>query len=90
MSAPDEAVFLFDCDNTMLDDDRAHEDFRGRRTRESGSGNSDRRWEIFEALRVELDCVGALQRYRGRSGRHSAATDVLLPVRLPVCRRVVP
>jgi FMN phosphatase YigB (HAD superfamily) len=67
MSAPDEVVFLFDCDNTLFDNDRVHEDLRAHLTREFGSENSDRYWEIFETLRAELgyaDYLGALQRYR--------------------------
>ncbi|NRO97036.1 HAD family hydrolase [Paraburkholderia sp. NMBU_R16] len=67
MSAPDEVVFLLDCDNTLLDNDRVQEDLRAHLTREFGSGNSDRYWEIFEILRSELgyaDYLGALQRFR--------------------------
>lgn len=67
MSAPDDIVFLFDCDNTLLDNDRVVEDLRAHMTSEFGSSNSDRYWEIFEALRAELgyaDYLGALQRYR--------------------------
>lgn len=67
MSAPDDVVFLFDCDNTLLDNDRVIEDLRAHLAREFGSAASDRYWEIFEALRAELgyaDYLGALQRYR--------------------------
>jgi FMN phosphatase YigB (HAD superfamily) len=67
MSAPDNIVFLFDCDNTLLDNDRVVDDLRAHMTREFGSANCDRYWNIFEALRAELgyaDYLGALQRYR--------------------------
>jgi FMN phosphatase YigB (HAD superfamily) len=67
MSAPDGVVFLFDCDNTLLDNDRVLEDLRTHLTREFGPENSDRYWKLFEALREELgyaDYLGALQRYR--------------------------
>jgi FMN phosphatase YigB (HAD superfamily) len=67
MSAPDDVVFLFDCDNTLLDNDRVQADLRTHLTREFGAGCSDRYWEIFETLRAELgyaDYLGALQRYR--------------------------
>jgi len=67
MSAPDDVVFLFDCDNTLLDNDRVQEDLRAHLTREFGSENSARYWEIFETLRAELgyaDYLGALQRFR--------------------------
>jgi FMN phosphatase YigB (HAD superfamily) len=60
-------VFLLDCDNTLLDNDRVQEDLRQHLTREFGAANCRRYWEIFEELRVELgyaDYLGALQRYR--------------------------
>lgn len=67
MSAPDEVVFLLDCDNTLLDNDRVEQDLRVRLERELGPRNSDRYWQIFEELRAALgyaDYLGALQRYR--------------------------
>ena len=62
-----EIVFLFDCDNTLLDNDRVQEDLRSHLAAEFGPASCDRYWSIFEALRVELgyaDYLGALQRYR--------------------------
>ncbi|QDL36851.1 HAD family hydrolase [Rhodoferax sediminis] len=67
MKTPEEIVFLFDCDNTLLDNDRVQCDLRTHLEREFGTANRDRYWEIFEALRTELgyaDYLGALQRYR--------------------------
>ena len=67
MSASDEIVFLFDCDNTLLDNDRIQEDLRAHLAAEFGNESSDRYWKIFETLRAELgyaDYLGALQRYR--------------------------
>jgi FMN phosphatase YigB (HAD superfamily) len=67
MSARAEIVFLLDCDNTLLDNDRVQADLRAHLEREFGARNRDRYWEIFEALREELgytDYLGALQRYR--------------------------
>ena len=67
MKAPDDVVFLFDVDNTLLDNDHVIGDLRNHLEREFGSDNRDRYWEIFEALRTELgyaDYLGALQRYR--------------------------
>jgi len=64
---PDEVVFLLDCDNTLLDNDRVQDDLREHLASEFGPENRDRYWEIFEALRDELgyaDYLGALQRYR--------------------------
>ena len=62
-----EIVFLFDCDNTLLDNDRVQEDLRSHLAAEFGPASCDRYWSIFEALRIELgyaDYLGALQRYR--------------------------
>ena len=67
MSVPDEIVFLFDCDNTLLDNDRVQEDLRVHLAREFGPEIRDRYWEILEDLRTALgyvDYLGALQRYR--------------------------
>ena len=67
MTARDRVVFLLDCDNTLLDNDRVQDDLRSHLEREFGAASSDRYWAIFEALRAELgyaDYLGALQRYR--------------------------
>ena len=67
MKAPEDVVFLFDCDNTLLDNDRVVVDLRAHLEIEFGARNRDRYFEIFEALRNELgyaDYLGALQRYR--------------------------
>jgi len=61
------AVFLFDVDNTLLDNDRVIEDLKRFLAREVGQKRSRRYWKIFEELRTELgyaDYLGALQRYR--------------------------
>jgi FMN phosphatase YigB (HAD superfamily) len=60
-------VFLLDCDNTLLDNDRVQDDLRQHLTKEFGSASCARYWAIFEELRKELgyaDYLGALQRYR--------------------------
>jgi FMN phosphatase YigB (HAD superfamily) len=62
-----ELVFLFDVDNTLLDNDRVTLDLRLHLGREVGPDRNERYWEIFESLRAELgyaDYLGALQRYR--------------------------
>ena len=67
MIAPNEIVFLFDCDNTLLDNDRVQEDLREHLANEFGPQNRDRYWKILEDLGTELgyvDYLGALQRYR--------------------------
>jgi len=61
------SVFLFDVDNTLLDNDRVTTDLRKFLEREVGKERSDCYWKIFEKLRTELgyaDYLGALQRYR--------------------------
>jgi FMN phosphatase YigB (HAD superfamily) len=62
-----ETVFLFDVDNTLLDNDAVQEDLGEHLEREFGRAKRERYWAIFEALRAELgyaDYLGALQRYR--------------------------
>lgn len=66
MKSPD-VVFLLDCDNTLLDNDRVVSDLGAHLLNEFGPRSRDRYWEIFEELRSELgytDYLGALQRYR--------------------------
>jgi FMN phosphatase YigB (HAD superfamily) len=67
MADPARTVFLFDVDNTLLDNDRVQDDLSAHLEREVGLTNRDHYWEIFETLRGELgyaDYLGALQRYR--------------------------
>jgi FMN phosphatase YigB (HAD superfamily) len=62
-----EVVFLFDVDNTLLDNDRVVDDLRHHLEDEFGVENRDRYFRIFEELRARLgyaDYLGALQRYR--------------------------
>jgi len=63
----DKVVFLFDVDNTLLDNDRVSKDLRSFLENEVGVERSNHYWQIFEELRAELgyaDYLGALQRYR--------------------------
>ena len=67
VTSPADIVFLLDCDNTLLDNDRVLDDLRDHLALEFGSESRDRYWAIFEQLRAELgyaDYLGALQRYR--------------------------
>lgn len=67
MPPPAPLVFLFDVDNTLLDNDAVQDDLSAHLERELGRSRRDRYWTIFEALRTELgyaDYLGALQRYR--------------------------
>ena len=61
------AVFLFDVDNTLLDNDHVSADLKRHLINKVGASSAGRYWEIFEQLRAELGCadyLGALQRYR--------------------------
>jgi FMN phosphatase YigB (HAD superfamily) len=60
-------VFLFDVDNTLLDNDRVTADLKRHLEREVGDEGQRRYWNIFEELRSEVgyaDYLGALQHYR--------------------------
>lgn len=65
--ADSQTVFLFDVDNTLLDNDAVQEDLSAYLERRFGRPARDRYWALFEELRAELgyaDYLGALQRYR--------------------------
>jgi FMN phosphatase YigB (HAD superfamily) len=60
-------VFLFDVDNTLLNNDAVTADIRTYLEREVGPKRNKSYWDIFERLRSSLgyaDYLGALQRYR--------------------------
>jgi FMN phosphatase YigB (HAD superfamily) len=66
-SVPAKIVFLFDVDNTLLDNDRVIADLSKYLKREVGPKRARCYWTIFEQLRTRLgyaDYLGALQRYR--------------------------
>jgi FMN phosphatase YigB (HAD superfamily) len=63
----EDTVFLFDVDNTLLDNDGVADDLRRHLTEEFGAERERRYWDEFERLRDELgyaDYLGALQRFR--------------------------
>jgi FMN phosphatase YigB (HAD superfamily) len=65
--ADSRTVFLFDVDNTLLDNDAVQADLSEHLERRFGRACRDRYWALFEELRHELgyaDYLGALQRYR--------------------------
>jgi haloacid dehalogenase-like hydrolase len=87
-------VFLFDVDNTLLDNDRITADLRRYLGREVGAGPAEQYFEFFEELRRELgyaDYLGALQRYRIRHPRdpHVLAVSSFL-VNYPFANRLFP
>ncbi len=60
-------VFLFDVDNTLLDNDAVQDDLKTHLADNYGAAARDRYWQILEELRSELgyvDYLGALERYR--------------------------
>jgi FMN phosphatase YigB (HAD superfamily) len=60
-------VFLFDVDNTLLDNDRVQADLADHLTEFYGAEACNRYWDIFEEVRHELgyaDYLGALERLR--------------------------
>jgi FMN phosphatase YigB (HAD superfamily) len=67
MAKAPKVVFLFDVDNTLVDNDRVQAHLKEHLAQTYGSGTRDRYWEILEQLREELgyvDYLGALERYR--------------------------
>src|SRR6266404_644822 len=87
-------VFLFDVDNTLLDNDRVAADLKRYLMREVGYGRAEQNWVFFEALRAELgyaDYLGALQRYRLKHPRepHLLALSSYL-VNYPFANRLFP
>jgi FMN phosphatase YigB (HAD superfamily) len=67
MTNSNEVVFLFDVDNTLLDNDMVTADLRRYLEQKFGPEVRDRYFTIFEELRAELgyaDYLGTLQRYR--------------------------
>jgi FMN phosphatase YigB (HAD superfamily) len=67
MTEASDVVFLFDVDNTLIDNDRVQAHLREHLEQTYGAATRDRYWEILEELRSELgyvDYLGALERYR--------------------------
>ena len=67
MSKMPDLVFLFDVDNTLIDNDRVQAHLKEHLEQAYGVVARDRYWVILEQLRSELgyvDYLGALERYR--------------------------
>src|SRR5436190_5210840 len=70
--SPARVVFLFDVDNTLVNNDRVAEGLQRHLASEIGAGGAQEYWRIVEQLRTELgyaDYLGALQRYRAKHPR---------------------
>jgi FMN phosphatase YigB (HAD superfamily) len=71
-SARTKIVFLFDIDNTLLDNDGVTADLKKYLKRKVGLKHAQHYWDIFEQSRTKLgyaDYLGALQRYRSEHPR---------------------
>src|SRR3954454_22025473 len=67
MTETPRVVFLFDVDNTLVDNDRVQAHLKEHLAQTYGDATRDRYWDILEELREELGYVGdlgALERYR--------------------------
>jgi hypothetical protein len=67
MTGTPNVVFLFDVDNTLIDNDRVQAHLKEHLEETYGAATRERYWEILEELRNELgyvDYLGALERYR--------------------------
>lgn len=87
-------VFLFDVDNTLLDNDRVTADLKRHLEEQVGPVRQQRYWDIFEQLRTELgyaDYLGALQRYRLENPRDEGLLTVSrFLVNYPFATRLYP
>jgi FMN phosphatase YigB (HAD superfamily) len=62
-----DVIFLFDVDDTLLDNDRFKSDFGARVRDEFGAAAEDRLWMLYEEERVKhgyADFLGTLERFR--------------------------
>ena len=90
----DQTVFLFDVDNTLVDNDRIQADMAIHLERAIGAERNRHYWELFEELRRQLgyaDYLGALQRYRVEFPRdfHILAVSDFL-INYPFANRLYP
>ncbi|MFZ3264785.1 MAG: HAD family hydrolase [Terriglobales bacterium] len=87
-------VFLFDVDNTLVDNDRVEVDLQHHLKKKVGATCAQRYWHIFEQLRSELgyaDYLGALQRYRIEQPRDPQLLEVsYFMVNYPFANRLFP
>jgi FMN phosphatase YigB (HAD superfamily) len=81
--------FLFDVDNTLIDNDRFAVELAARLDADFGAGERRRYWKIFEQRRSELgyaDYLGALEMFREGAGDHPrllGMSDYLLDFPFP-------
>jgi FMN phosphatase YigB (HAD superfamily) len=87
-------VFLFDVDNTLIDNDRVAADLKRHLKEKVGETSAQRYWDIFEKLRAELgyaDYLGALQRYRVEQPQEPKLLEVsYFMINYPFANRLYP
>jgi FMN phosphatase YigB (HAD superfamily) len=87
-------VFLFDVDNTLLNNDHVTADLKRHLQHEVGPERAQRYWEFFEQIRSEMgyaDYLGALQRYRIEYPRDPRLLTVsYFMMRYPFANRLFP
>jgi FMN phosphatase YigB (HAD superfamily) len=92
--ASSRTVFLFDVDNTLVDNDRVAADLQRHLQTRVGESSAKRYWELFEELRTELgyaDYLGALQRYRIEKPRDPKLLEVsFFMINYPFANRLFP
>ena len=92
--ATSRTVFLFDVDNTLVDNDHIAADLQRRLQNKVGPASAERYWQIFEQLRTELgyaDYLGALQRYRIELPRDPKLLEVsYFMINYPFANRLFP
>ncbi|MGC2246210.1 MAG: HAD family hydrolase [Terriglobales bacterium] len=92
--ATSRTVFLFDVDNTLVDNDHVAADLQRRLQKKVGAVAAERYWQIFEQLRTELgyaDYLGALQRYRIEMPRDPKLLEVsYFMINYPFANRLFP
>ncbi len=90
----EKVAFLFDVDNTLLDNDRVTADLRRHLLETIGDDSQKRYWEIFEQWRTELgyaDYLGTLQRFRLENPREERVLEVSrFMVNYPFANRLFP
>ncbi len=92
--ASNQTVYLFDVDNTLVDNDRIQADMASHLERAIGPERNRHYWALFEELRTQLgyaDYLGALQRYRIEFPRdfHILAVSDFL-INYPFANRLYP
>ena len=87
-------VFLFDVDNTLIDNDHISADLKRHLKTTVGEAYGQRYWDLFEKLRAELgyaDYLGALQRYRVEHPREPKLLEVsYFMINYPFANRLYP